>query len=39
VVETVRQRASAVADSPLLPALVAGGLGVAYLYRELRSKE
>jgi len=34
---SVRTRASKAAKSPL--ALVAGGLGVAYLYRKLRSKE
>jgi threonine synthase len=37
--EAVRRQASKVADSPLLPALVVGGLGVAYLYRKLRSTE
>ncbi|MFB6227108.1 MAG: threonine synthase [Halobacteriales archaeon] len=39
VVKTVRQGASKAADAPLVPALVAGGLGVAYLYRKLRSKD
>ncbi|WP_262179113.1 threonine synthase [Haloarcula laminariae] len=34
---SVRERASKAATSPL--ALLAGGLGVAYLYRKLRSKE
>ncbi|MFC6975041.1 threonine synthase [Halomicroarcula sp. GCM10025709] len=37
VVETVRRQAAKAADSPL-PALIAGGLGAAYLYRKLRSK-
>jgi threonine synthase len=37
--ETVRRQASKAADSPLLPALVVGGLGVAYLYRKLRSEK
>jgi len=37
--ETVRRQASKAADSPLLPGLVAGGLGIAYLYRKLRSKK
>jgi len=35
-VETVREQASKAADSPLVPGLVAGGLGIAYLYRKLR---
>jgi threonine synthase len=35
--EAVRKQASKALGSPL--ALVAGGLGVAYLYRKLRSKE
>jgi threonine synthase len=35
--QTVRETASKVAESPL--ALIAGGLGVAYLYRKLRSKK
>ena len=39
VTETVRRQASKAADAPLVPALVAGGLGVAYLYRKLRSKK
>ncbi|QGA84316.1 threonine synthase [Halomicrobium sp. LC1Hm] len=39
VAQTVRQQVSKAADSPLVPALVAGGLGVAYLYRKLRSGE
>ncbi|WP_276273370.1 threonine synthase [Haloarcula litorea] len=39
VAETVRRGTSKAADSPLVPALIAGGLGVAYLYRRLRSKE
>ncbi|WP_254272812.1 threonine synthase [Haloarcula marina] len=39
VTETVRKQASKAADAPLVPALVAGGLGIAYLYRKLRSKE
>ncbi|WP_372479906.1 threonine synthase [Halomicrobium sp. HM KBTZ05] len=39
VAQTVRQQVSKAADSPLVPALVAGGLGVAYLYRKLRSEE
>jgi threonine synthase len=39
IVGTVRQGASKAADAPLVPALVAGCLGVAYLYRKLRSKE
>jgi len=38
VVETVRSGGSKAVDSPLL-ALVAGGLGLAYLYRKLRSDE
>ncbi|WP_162413537.1 threonine synthase [Haloarcula salina] len=36
--KSVRRQAGKVADSPSLPALVAGGLGLAYLYRKLRSK-
>ncbi|MBO4247702.1 threonine synthase [Halomicrobium sp. IBSBa] len=39
VAQTVRQQVSKATDSPLVPALVAGGLGVAYLYRKLRSEE
>ena len=39
VAQTVRQQVSKATDSPLVPALVAGGLGVAYLYRKLRSGE
>jgi threonine synthase len=35
----VRETASKAADSRLIPGLVAGGLGLAYLYRKLRSKE
>ncbi len=39
VTETIRRQASKAADAPLVPALVASGLGVAYLYRKLRSKK
>ena len=39
VADTVRRQASKAADSPSLPVLIAGGLGLAYLYRKLRSKE
>ncbi|NHN66173.1 pyridoxal-phosphate dependent enzyme, partial [Haloarcula sp. JP-Z28] len=39
VAQTVRRQASKAADAPLVPALVASGLGVAYLYRKLRSKK
>ncbi|WP_406600162.1 threonine synthase [Haloarcula terrestris] len=39
VAETVRRQASKAADSPLVPGLVAGGLGLAYLYRKFRSKQ
>jgi len=35
---TVRQQVSKAADSPVVP-LVVGGLGLAYLYRKLRSTE
>ncbi|MHC3379306.1 threonine synthase [Haloarcula sp. H-GB5] len=39
VTETIRRQASKAADAPLVPALVAGGLGVAYLYRKFLSKK
>jgi threonine synthase len=39
VVRAVRQGASKVAGAPVIPALVAGVLGVAYLYRKRRSEE
>jgi threonine synthase len=36
--ETVRRQASKAASSPSIPALIAGGIGLAYLYRKLRKK-
>ena len=39
VAGAVRRGASKAADSPLIPALVAGGLGIGYLLRKLRSKK
>ena len=39
VAGVVRNGVSKATDSALVPALIAGGLGVAYLYRKLRSKE
>jgi len=39
VTETIRRQASKAADAPLVPALVASGLGVAYLYRKFLSKK
>jgi threonine synthase len=38
-IETVRKQVAGAADSPLVPALAAGGLGAAYLYRKLRSEK
>jgi threonine synthase len=37
--ETVRRQASKAASSPSIPALIAGGIGLAYLYRKLRKKK
>jgi len=39
VVGTVREQASKAVSASKLPLLVGAGLGVAYLYRKLRSKE
>jgi len=39
VAGAIRNGVSKATDSSLVPALIAGGLGVAYLYRKLRSKE
>ncbi len=38
VIGAVREQISRITGAPAIPALVVGGLGVAYLYRKLRSE-